>query len=187
VPRVPLLDAETAEGDASRALASAVGHMGVFRAMAHASTNIVPMMRLGRAILTEQKLDPRHRELVILLAMRLEGGTYEWEQHVDVARAVGATDADIEAIAELRLDDPSFTPGDRALLALGEAVVSDVRVKPDTFEAARQWFEPREIIEAIIAIGFYMILARLTEALEVDTDPIQGKAVLDSSRRSRPG
>jgi len=45
--------------------------------------------------------------------MKLEGGAYEWAQHIDVARRVGVTPAEIAAIEALRLDDPLFTTATR--------------------------------------------------------------------------
>ncbi len=153
--RVTLLTSDTASGDAARALASPVGHLGVFRALAHATTSVVPVMRLGRTILSEQKLDHRRRELLILLAMKLEGGAYEWAQHIDVARRVGVTPAEIAAIEALRLDDPLFTTADQSLLAFGREVVEHVRVPAPVFDAVRAHFSETEIVEAIVAIGFY--------------------------------
>ena len=164
--RIPLLDATSAEGDAAKVLASSIGHMGVFRALAHAPANVLPALRLGRSILAQQRLDGRRRELVILLAMRLEGGSYEWSQHVEIALGVGATQAEIEALELLRLDEACFDPADRALLAFGRAMVEDVRVPEQIFNAARVFFEPQELVEATVAIGYYMMLARVTEALK---------------------
>lgn len=181
MPRLPLLDKDSAEGDAARALGSAVGHMGVFRMLAHASECVVPTMRLGRAILGKQKLNPRQRELLILLAMRLEGGEYEYVQHVDIALGVGATQEEVDAIADLRLDAPVFSEADKALLAFGRAVTVDVRVPQPVFEAVHAHFDARELVESIIAIGFYMVLARVTEALEVPLDEVQGMTVLKVS------
>lgn len=182
--RIPLLDAGTAEGQAVKILASPTGHMALFRVLAHAPTNIVPLLRLGRSILAEQRLGARHRELLILLAMRLEGGGYEWPQHVEIARGVGATQAEIDALDMLRIDESCFDPADRALLAFGRAVVREVRVPDHVFAEARAYFEPRDLVEAILAIGYYMTLARITEAFQVEPDPVNGMAVLASAQEA---
>jgi hypothetical protein len=42
---------------------------------------------------------------------------------------------------------------------------------------------PREIVELILAIGFYMTVARLLETTSVDLDPPAGTRVVDSLRR----
>ena len=42
----------------------------------------------------------------------------------------------------------------------------------------RKHFSEQEVVEAIVAIGFYMMMARLTEATETDLDPAAGMAVI---------
>ena len=41
----------------------------------------------------------------------------------------------------------------------------------------------QEVVESILAIGFYMTMARLTEATEVDLDPAAGMTVFESSKK----
>ena len=50
----------------------------------------------------------------------------------------------------------------------------------------RKHFSEQEIVEAILAIGFYMTMARLTEATDVDLDPAAGMTLYESGQR-RPG
>lgn len=183
--RFTLLSPETASGEAVKALSSANGHMNVFRAMAHAETCIVPLMRLGGAIFTKQKLSHPDREMLILLAMRLEGGEYEWIQHIDIGRGVGVSDEKIGAIAAGKLTDPVFVESERALLAFGAAVVESVRVPDAVFQAARRYYSERELVEAIVTVGFYMTLARITEAGEVPADPPSGMAVFKAAGGGR--
>jgi len=46
----------------------------------------------------------------------------------------------------------------------------------------RQHFSDREIVEAILAIGFCMTMARLTEAIATDLDPAAGMTVFDATQ-----
>jgi alkylhydroperoxidase family enzyme len=62
--------------------------LNIFRMMAHAEANMIPAMRLGNSILHRQKLSAVHRELLILQVAQLEGGAYEWRQHVPIALGV---------------------------------------------------------------------------------------------------
>ncbi len=41
----------------------------------------------------------------------------------------------------------------------------------------------REIVEIIFAIGFYMMMARLTETTRTDLDPLAGTKVVDALKR----
>jgi alkylhydroperoxidase family enzyme len=182
--RLPLIEPEAATGDAGRVLRKAPVPLNVFRMMAHAETCVVPQLRLGNAILARQQLSHRHRELLILLTARLEGGAYEWRQHVPIALGVGVTREQIDAIERDDLGAAVFPPAEQALLAFGRQVVENVRVSDDVFAEAHRHFDDREIVEAILAIGFYMTLARLTEATETDFDQVAGMAVFSAAQET---
>ena len=74
----------------------------------------------------------------------------------------------------------------QALLAFGREVIENVRVAEPVFAEMRKHFSEQEIVEAILAIGFYMTMARLTEATDVDLDPAAGMTLYESGQR-RPG
>jgi alkylhydroperoxidase family enzyme len=59
-------------------------------------------------------------------------------------------------------------------------------VSNDLFECVRAQFSDREIVELLIAIGYYLMLARLMTVLEIDLDEAGGEAIL-SGLRDRPG
>ena len=46
----------------------------------------------------------------------------------------------------------------------------------------RKNFSAQEIVETILTIGFYMMMARLTEATEVDLDPAAGMVLYENSK-----
>jgi alkylhydroperoxidase family enzyme len=120
--------------------------------------------------------------LLILLVARLEGGDYEWHQHCPIARGVGIDQAQIDAIARLDLRNRHFSQRECALLAFGRQVTENVRADGETFSALRSYLSDREVVEAILTIGFYMTMARLTEATETDVDAAEGHRVFDAAR-----
>jgi len=65
-------------------------------------------------------------------------------------------------------------------------VIDNVRVPEPVFSAMRNHFSEQEIVESILAIGFYMTMARLTEATDVDLDPAAGMTVFDGGKK-KPG
>src|SRR5215469_10361859 len=101
---LPYADIASAPEDVRNAMAQLPRKLNIFRMWAHASTTFVPALRLGGAILSRQKLKPSHRELVILLTAHLEGGAYEWAQHVPIAQGVGCTWAQITALEKGQID-----------------------------------------------------------------------------------
>jgi alkylhydroperoxidase family enzyme len=52
-----------------------------------------------------------------------------------------------------------------------------VRVDDEVFNAAHEHFGDREIVEVILTVGFYMMMARLTEAVGVELDAAGGMAL----------
>ncbi|WP_375783905.1 carboxymuconolactone decarboxylase family protein [Bradyrhizobium sp. Pha-3] len=181
--RLPLIDPETTSGDIRAAFDRMPVKLNIFRMMAHADANAMPLMRLGNSILHKQKLSAVNRELLILQAAQLEGGAYEWRQHVPIALGVGVTQAQIDAVERGNYDDAALNAAERALLGFGREVVEKVRVGEAAFAGVREHFGDQEIVEAIVTLGFYMMMARLTEATETDLDPAAGMAVYEGGKK----
>ncbi len=143
--------------------------LNIHRIMASAPTCLRGYLSLGNAILRRQALDPRLRELAILRVATLSCSSYERTQHVPIAKACGATDADITAIE--RGVPSGLDPRAALVLRFTDECVRDVRVSDATFEEARNIFSPREIAELTLVIGYYMMTARFLETLAVDAEP----------------
>jgi len=182
VARLPLIDPEATSGDIRASFDRMPVKLNIFRMMAHAEANMIPAMRLGNSILHKQKLSAVHRELLILQAAQLEGGAYEWRQHVPIALGVGVTQPQIDAVERGDYGDAALSEAERALLAFGRDVVETVRVRDAIFADMHRHFSDQEVVEAIITLGFYMMMARLTEATQTDLDPAAGMRVYDSGK-----
>jgi alkylhydroperoxidase family enzyme len=181
--RLPLLNPEDTSGDVNKLLEALPATLNIFRMMAHAETCVLPQVRLGAAILSDQELSHSNRELLILLVAQLEGGEYEWIQHVPIALGVGASQAQVDALEAGNFADAAFSSEEKALLAFGKEVIENVRVARATFAEVKAHFSDREVVETILAIGFYMTMARLTEATETDLDPAAGMTVFDNAQK----
>jgi alkylhydroperoxidase family enzyme len=104
-------------------------------------------------------------------------------QHVPIALGVGVTQRQIDCIEQGKYADAAFNPAEQALLAFGREVIENVRVADPVFAAMRAHFSEQETVESILAIGFYMTMARLTEATETDLDPTAGMTLYNSGQR----
>ena len=89
--RLPLIDPEKTTGDIRASFDRMPVKLNIFRMMAHAEANMIPAMRFANSILHKQKLSHVNRELLILQVAHIEGGEYEWRQHVPIALGVGVT------------------------------------------------------------------------------------------------
>jgi len=119
--------------------------------MAHAEANMIPAMRLGNSILHKQKLSAVNRELLILHVAQLEGGAYEWRQHVPIALGVGVTQRQIDGLEHGNYN--AFNAAERTLLAFSKEVVENVRVSEPVFAKMRKHFAEQEIVETILRSG----------------------------------
>ena len=150
--------------------------------VANAPTLLASALRFGEAIRNNLKLDGTSRELVIMAVARLEGGVYEWVQHIPIAERAGCTREQIAALEELRFDDGVFDARRKAMLVLVREVMRKVKASEAAVNAAKAHFSDQEIVEIIFTAGFYMMVARLTETTRVEIDGPQGVAVPDWGR-----
>lgn len=171
--RLPLIGVETATGDVRRAFEALPVKLNIFRTIAHAQTCILPLLQLANAILFQQELGARERELVTLLIAKQEQGAYEWKLHVGIAEGVGVQKAQIAAIERNDIAGPEFSEREHALLAFASGVSESVRVDQQVFDAMHAHFADREIVETILVVGFYHMMTRLTEAIEVEIDGVE--------------
>jgi alkylhydroperoxidase family enzyme len=185
--RLPLIDPEATTGDMRTSFDRMPVKLNIFRMLAHAETNFIPAMRFANSILHKQKLSHVNRELLILQVAQRQGGAYEWRQHVPIALGVGVTQKQVDGLESGKYDSEPFSAAERALLAFGREVIDNVRVPDATFAAMRAHFSEQEIVETILTVGFYMMMARLTEATETDLDPAAGMTVYEASRRPPAG
>ena len=181
--RIPYVEIDTAPPAAKDVLEKLPIKLNIFKMMAHAETNFRPLMRLGQSILTEQQLPAKLRELAILRVARLSKAEYEWVQHVPIAKMTGASD---EQVAALERDDagaPCFDPVDRVVLRATDEIVRDGGPSDATFAELQSRFSNREIVELVLAVGFYMVMARLMISTRIDVDEPAGARVLASIKR----
>jgi AhpD family alkylhydroperoxidase len=178
--RLPYVDPAEASPEVRETL-EALPPLNIFRTLAHAETCARPALRLGGAILTRQSLDARLRELAILRVARLTGAEYEWVQHVAIGQAVGVTDEQVAALERGDAEAECFDDRDRLVLRVATEVAQDAGASAATFAAARDAFSPAEIVELIVAAGYYYMLAALMNSVDIDLDEPVGTAIIDSA------
>ncbi|RJQ86481.1 MAG: carboxymuconolactone decarboxylase family protein [Desulfobacteraceae bacterium] len=143
--------------------------LNVFKVMGHCPTIGRNFLRLGNSILFKGRLDPRLRELAILRVGDLAKANYEWTQHVAVARRVGVPDQQIEGLHAWR-ESPHFNPHERAILQYTDEVAEKIRVAEETFQAVKAFLTEEQIVELTTAIGYYGMVCRLLESLQVELE-----------------
>lgn len=185
--RLPLIDPDTVTGEAGEFLRSMPVMLNLFRTLAHAEGCLGPQLRLGGALRSKQILGERDRELLILLVARLQNASYEWTHHTPIALELGISSEAIAAISELDLVTP-FTARDQALLAFGRQVVESADADDAVLAALRVHLSDREVVEAILAVGYYMTMARVLNVsrTQIDDDLTGGLQIFRLARGARP-
>jgi len=178
--RIPYVEPEAASPEVRAILERLPVRLNIFKLMAHTETGFRPLVQLGAAILSQQQLSGALRELAILQVARLSPARYEWVQHVPIARGCGVREEQIEALEAGRTDADRFDDVERAVLAFTAELVQRARASDEAFAAVSRHLSPREIVELIVAIGFYMTMARLMETAEIDPDPPGGDRIVAS-------
>jgi alkylhydroperoxidase family enzyme len=184
VARIPYPDLDKTSAEVREMLGRLPAPANIFNMLAHAPTCVKPLMKLGGTLLGKLQFPAILRELCLLHAVRLAKGDYEWRQHVPIARDLGCSDAQIAALEAGNDDAGCFDARERAALRLTRELALQVRASEATLQEARKHLADREIVELIIMVGFYIMLARLTETLDVESDPPMGSALVrDIERR----
>jgi alkylhydroperoxidase family enzyme len=176
--RIPYPDLEKSSAEVREMLGRLPSSANIFNMMAHAQTCVKPVMKLGGTYLGKLELDPRLRELCLLHAVKLEGGEYEWVQHVPIARDLGCTEQQVAALEKGDDTAACFDACEKAALRFTREVVVDVGASEAALAAVRAHLSDRQVVELILMIGFYITLARLTETLGVEIEPPMGSALV---------
>jgi len=161
MPRLPL--AEPSPG-------SDPAPLKLFRMVAHAESAYGPWLGYGGALLTQLELDPLLRELTILQVARRAGSDYEWVQHDPIARAVGATGAQIEATEAGRDDDPAFDEAQSLVLRLTRTAVTEGAASEEQIAEAAERLGARQVVELLLVIGNYTAIAMLIASTGLEPD-----------------
>jgi alkylhydroperoxidase family enzyme len=159
---------------ASPEVATLLGHLPdlhLFRMIGHAETAVGPWLRLGGTLLSELTLDPVLRELAILQVAASTGADYERVQHEAIAIELGVTTDMVDAIARHQLDSPALTAHARVLRSVDRLVRGHGATAAE-FEQLRVGLDDRQLVELLLVVGYYLGLAVLINAVDLDPDPL---------------
>jgi AhpD family alkylhydroperoxidase len=121
------------------------------------------------AVRQRLSLDGATRELVIMRVASLNGAAYEADQHRPIALQEGLAQTQIDALAQWETSS-LFSDKERAVLALTDSMTRSVQVPAWTFDAARQHFGNRELVELVATVAAYNMVSRFLEALNIHSN-----------------
>jgi 4-carboxymuconolactone decarboxylase len=147
------------------------GELNLFRLLAHAPAVFVGWAQMVDEILDSPTFTPRMRELIILRVAHLQGTPYELSQHMDLARAAGLTERQINALVGAGdRHDARFSPIERAVLDAVTELCTTRRLREPSFAALRSVLGDEAVTELLMIVSCCYGLALVLNAVELDVD-----------------
>ena len=142
--------------------------MNQMKSLAHAPEGLERYAALGHYVRYGTELTELQRELVIVATVR--GVEYGWVHHANLARQIGVTDAQLDAIKESRTP-ADLGPAERALCDYVFALTAFGGVPDGVLESLREHFTPRQIVDIALIGAYYMAAGTLILGLGVRIEP----------------
>ncbi|MCH7741523.1 MAG: carboxymuconolactone decarboxylase family protein [Proteobacteria bacterium] len=168
-PRVPLLDKEEAKAAAIEAgVSEQFAELSVFRILLRHPGVAKQVAQLLTALLfTENKLDTRLRELIIMRIGWATSSLYEWTQHWRVATAMKIPEEDLLAVRDWQ-ESECLGSEDKAVLKATDEVLQTGVISDKTWrECARFLDTPEERIELTLVISNWIFISQILKSLNV--------------------
>jgi 4-carboxymuconolactone decarboxylase len=106
-------------------------------------------------LLFRSTLPARLREVAVLRVAHRRECAYEWEHHVEMAKAEGLTDADVEAIRNGGADDEL----DRLVVRATDELEDNSNLTDETWAALGEHLGERQRMDFVFTVGAYGMLA----------------------------
>ena len=138
-------------------------HRKLFRGWLHFAGRLMPGGMLAR----------RETELVILRVAHLRHCTYEFDHHVRLGARAGVGSEDVDAVVDGPAA-PRWSARERVLLETVDALHHDGDLDDTRWKALSAELQEREIIELVMLIGHYSMLATTITTLRIQPDAPRG-------------
>jgi 4-carboxymuconolactone decarboxylase len=106
------------------------------------------------------------RELVILWLARQVGAAYEWVKHEPPGRAAGLSEAVIEALRTGQ-EPPGLSAIQNGALEVARCALKLRSIPPDLQETVTERLGMKGVIELVVLVGFYRMIAGVIFAFDV--------------------
>jgi alkylhydroperoxidase family enzyme len=166
--RVPYLDQQDLAAEHRDLLKR---NVNIFRALANSPDGARAFHGVGQFIRFKSRLDPRLRELAILMVGYVTRSPYEWSHHVEIGKRFGVSDADIRALMDEAEGRPSeLEPLAKAVLRAAAEMTRDLAISDATFAELRASLDNECTVDLVITIAFYNAVVRVLAGLQIDVE-----------------
>ena len=120
----------------------------------------------------ETALEPKVRELAILVVGRAQNCQFEWVQHEGAALKEGLSAETIDLVRHRKPVD-GLDETEAAVIALGREIFEAKQVSAETYARALAIFGPRDLVDLVSLMGLYAATAALLTAFDMQLRPGQ--------------
>jgi 4-carboxymuconolactone decarboxylase len=187
-PRIPPTTASDRDERTEELLANMMRRpdgtdMNIFATLAHHPKLLKRWASFGGTLLFGGSLPARDREILILRTAWLCDAEYEWGQHVEIARAAGVADDEIERVYKDPQSDV-WSQQDGALISAVDELHEHSRIGDETWRKLAETYDNQQLIEICMVIGQYHMVAFTLNSLGVEPEP--GVSTFPAEARPRP-
>ena len=146
---------------------------GPFYALIHAPGIANAAQALGADLRFNTKLDPRYREIAILVTARFWLNKVEWDAHVPIAIDAGVPEDCIKGI--LQQDSPeTFSAEYRWVHNFCQELLEHKQVSDTTYSEIEERIGLEQLVELVSIIGYFGLLAMQLNTFRIASDPGDG-------------
>jgi 4-carboxymuconolactone decarboxylase len=178
--RVRPLDPDQVREDLRPLLATIVDNTGcpnVFYTMAHNPGILAKWLPLSSKLMSAGRLSARVREGAILRAAMRAACEYELSVHIGLAMAAGLTTEEVNSVVSGGDLASSLSPLEVACIHAADDLDRDHRVCAATWEVLVAELPPSQLIELLILIGHYTMLAGVLNSAGTEIEPAPSRAL----------
>jgi AhpD family alkylhydroperoxidase len=126
-------------------------------------------LRFAGRLMPRGKLPRRETELVILRVAHVRDCEYERRHHVKLGRRSGLSDAEITRVTD-GSQAHGWAPREQAILEATEELLANGNVADDTWSRLHGLLDTRELIELVLLVGHYEMVAKTINTLRIQPD-----------------
>jgi len=144
--------------------------INLFRAAANARTLYPAFIQYMYLLFKPLELDGCIERLIVLYIGKLSDCIYIWRQNVVVAKSLGITQDEIDALERNDTKADCFSDAQKAAFRFAEEAFRLIEVSDKVYADATRFFSPQAITELLYVVGTYMLLARIARTGRVPLD-----------------
>jgi alkylhydroperoxidase family enzyme len=146
-----------------------LGRLNIFATLARHPELFKAWLPFGGYLLTSGTLSGRERELLILRTALNCASPYEWGQHVRISLAGGIDRETIDRVVA-GPDADGWPDAEAVLLRAADELHGESKIADGTWAALAESYDERQLIEIVMLVGQYHMVAYALNSLGVEQD-----------------